>query len=149
MIHQELQEFTYSIKQDSFFDLVSNDLAVKNTLFAFYIIGIFACFFNNFYLVLTMMIFSFTAVCALYLSPKSVDKQVKNIIENKSNNKYMLNIGTEIKKFYGDAVKSGKKITYDGKNINAPLPISKYMPKLDFFKMMNEYENYKLKKEAA
>lgn len=109
MIHQELQEFTYSIKQDSFFDLVSNDLAVKNTLFAFCIIGIFACFFNNFYLVLTMMIFSFTAVCALYLSPKSVDKQVKNVIENKSNNKYMLNIGTEIKKFYGDAVKSGKK----------------------------------------
>ncbi|RDU61867.1 type IV secretory system conjugative DNA transfer family protein [Helicobacter sp. MIT 14-3879] len=109
MIHQQLQELTYSIKQDSFFDLVINDIAVKNTLFAFCIIGAFACFFNNFYLVLTMMIFVVTAICALYLSPKSINKQGNNIIENQPNNKYMLNIGTEIKKFYGDAVKSSKK----------------------------------------
>lgn len=106
-MHEELHELTYSIKEESFFELVTNELAIKNTLFAFCIIGILACFLSSVYIALVMLVFSGASLFALILT-KNNDNKGNNIIKNQPNNKYMLNLGTEVKKFYGDAVKSAK-----------------------------------------
>ncbi|WP_095299213.1 TraM recognition domain-containing protein [Helicobacter sp. 12S02232-10] len=38
-------------------------------------------------------------------------------------------------------LESGKKITYEGNQVTKPLPISEYLSKKDFFKIMNEFKN--------
>ncbi len=38
---------------------------------------------------------------------------------------------------------AGKKITYEGKDIQKPLPITRYMPKKHFFALMAEYKRFK------
>lgn len=38
---------------------------------------------------------------------------------------------------------SGKKITYEGKDIQKPLPITRFMPKKQFFALMSEYKKFR------
>ncbi|OCS21938.1 hypothetical protein CFVI97532_06990 [Campylobacter fetus subsp. venerealis cfvi97/532] len=54
----------------------------------------------------SILILSLTAV-SFYLTPKKRDDK-EIIIENDPQKDYLISLGTEVKKFYGDAVKSGK-----------------------------------------
>lgn len=83
-----------------FFAYISIFLAVLNALFVYN---------NNFSVfIFTSVIMLCFIASALYLHiEKKDDKEA--IIRNENNKDYLISLGTEVKKFYGDAVKSGKK----------------------------------------
>ncbi|MGJ9087102.1 type IV secretory system conjugative DNA transfer family protein [Campylobacter coli] len=95
-----LDKNTWILFSFRLFAYISIFLAVLNALFIYN---------NNF------SVFIFTSVSmlcfiasALYLHiEKKDDKEA--IIRNESNKKYLISLGVEVKKFYGDAVKSGKR----------------------------------------
>ncbi len=74
------------------------------------IVAIFAAFSpgsNSLVFVWTAAILHFAAIAGLFISEEKVDK-MEAIIPNEPGNEYILSLGNEVKRFYGNAVKSAK-----------------------------------------
>lgn len=85
--------------------LVLNSLGILAILFS-----LIAVFYNN--INFEVMIYSMSVLLAfvsyeIYSSPDKTDKK-EGIIPNQFGKEYFLNLGYEVKKFYGDAIKSNK-----------------------------------------
>lgn len=113
MAHEKVMEKSYSIKEESLFEFLQN----SNATFLLYII-IIAGIISAIYAIFTLnsniayIAYCFFGFClflciGLLIGERQHIDTKDNIIENSSNKSYMLNMGYEVKKFYGNAVKSG------------------------------------------
>ncbi|WP_095299214.1 hypothetical protein [Helicobacter sp. 12S02232-10] len=112
-IHKEVQELSYALEREGLFDLLMSDefLKLLSYLFGFIEIAssIFVYFNSNLMSVLiyfTMILFSAFLALGLFVGKRPKEEN-DGLIKNIPDKKYMLNLGYEVRKFYGDAVKSG------------------------------------------
>ena len=113
IIHSDVRHF--KPKQDNLLEYLNKEeLPRKFLCFIFYVAILFsllASFYINelnisLYLYISAILACFVSL-TLYLSEEKKDEK-EAIIANEENKDYLLCLGTEIKKFYGNAVKSGK-----------------------------------------
>lgn len=94
------------IRKDSFLPLLLNFFALTAT-----ILCVVAIFYNSINIAIfcwVALVLYIAVIFGLFTSNEAVDtKEV--IIKNEPNQNYLLNLGNEVKEFYGDAVKSAKK----------------------------------------
>ncbi|EAK2198250.1 TraM recognition domain-containing protein [Campylobacter jejuni] len=95
------------LRKSNDFILFLNSLVYLNIIFLI----IMSFYKNNSNILVFVIIVSIlTAFIAVNLSMCEEEKDEKEaIIPNEKNKDYLISLGTEVKKFYGDAVKSGKK----------------------------------------
>lgn len=102
-------------KQDSLAEFLSKEEVPKGFLLGFLYFGFFLSFIASFFYnslnislyLYVMGVLAFFVCIALYLYEAKKDTK-EAVIPNEENKEYLLCLGTEVKKFYGDAVKSGK-----------------------------------------
>lgn len=104
----------YRSDRHNMVEFVKNDGFFTFLLSLFGIIGIICsivvCFYNSTNITVYLWTIFFVYIIMLTGFFFSVEKEDKKeiIIKNQPENQYLLNLGNEVKKFYGDAVKSAK-----------------------------------------
>lgn len=94
------------VRQDGFFSFVLYGFGIVGVICAILAGTIYNSLNMTVYL-WTVLFLYFVLIIGFYFSVEKVDKK-EAIIKNSPEQKYLLNLGNEVKKFYGDAVKSAK-----------------------------------------
>ncbi|CAD7289504.1 hypothetical protein LMG7974_01581 [Campylobacter majalis] len=115
MQHHRSELQYYRPKELSLKELMQNNESYRFFIYIFSYVSIFLCIVASFktngtnmslFIVMTLFILLCVSVSFYMNSEKHDDKEI--IIENNPKKDYLISLGTEVKKFYGDAVRSGK-----------------------------------------
>ncbi|EDP2897546.1 type IV secretory system conjugative DNA transfer family protein [Campylobacter jejuni] len=107
ILRPEKENTLQFLRGDSFFTWLLNSIACIAIFLAILSTQIMSA--NILTFLWTAIILHFAVVLGLFMSEEKVDKK-EAIIPNEPGEKYLVTLGNEVKKFYGDAVKSAKAI---------------------------------------
>lgn len=109
-VHKEVQEIVFSLRKERLYTILMEDEFLRFICCCFAAVGIFGVFTQNFLIVVVMSLWCSFLLLGLAFGtrPKAEGEENSRLVENLPKKQYMLNIGTQVKKFYGDAVKSGR-----------------------------------------
>jgi len=116
IVHEKLQERIFKPKRDNFTQIYNNNqflrIIIKGTIFT----GIFITAYSMYnyyefgliekYLIYLSSIIAGSTILLLFFNKIDKKSHNENLVDNISQNKYLLSLGVEVKKFYGDAKKS-------------------------------------------
>ncbi len=125
IVHENLQERVFKPRRENFADFFKSNKLLQYSIKSIVFIGILItayCAYDYYNYGMKEKYFSYLSLfialstSILLFINKKTKKEDENIIENSSENKYLLSVGVEVKKFYGNAKKS-----YIKNNIIRPL----------------------------
>jgi intracellular multiplication protein IcmO len=124
VVYENVQERLVKPKKYNFLNLYKESGLIRNGMFIIILLGFGALLLSLVtnidttllhYFIYLGLSFALLGAFGLFVNTHNENKN-ENIVENEKNNRYLISLGTEIKKFYGDAKKSSFK-----KNVIRPL----------------------------
>ncbi|MGX2972657.1 hypothetical protein [Helicobacter sp. T3_23-1059] len=98
-VHKEVQEIVFSLKKERLYSLLMKDEFLRFVFYCFVVTGIISVFMDSLQVCISLFCWCSLLILGLWLSPRPKPDGEENsrLVENIPKNRYMLNIGTQVK----------------------------------------------------